>query len=285
LPFVWGSVTIDLTVKSVDGTEKSGSTDNAFSIQTNTNVFPCSKCKDNSPFAPTPKVPNSASKKGDKGWVQFVYQQFHTGASTGKGNTNLCVWNVDVTIANNTANQAGYAPKCVYPSKTEAVAPLEGKDAPTGAAEVIGYVKCAKENSDADCKLWVVAKLPWSPGSGWWSVSAPDSMGLAGKWTNVSGTMLGPGGGAEAVFTKTQIKNVLRAYDCYKSPASKSKTTPVACPGPPAWDREGRAFDLTATPANYFPTGESNNLTNGPVKFTCGTGDCWLTYNSNSPKN
>jgi hypothetical protein len=287
-PFVWGSVTVDVTSNPVSDTETNvytspkgvvTRTPNAFSIQTNTNFFPCSTCKSGSPFALTSGVANSASQPGDTGWVQFVYQQFESGKS---GNSRLCVWNVDVTVANNTANNAGYAPTCVYPSATYPMAPVAGPGAAIGAAEVIGYVQCPNASSKAGCTLWVVAQLPWAAGSGWWSISAPDSMGLAGNWTNVSGTMLGAGGASQAIFTGTQMQNVVRGYSCYTAPQSSTGYTPQACTPPPVYSILGRGFDLTASPASYYPTGESSNFTNGPVTFTCAAYDCWLSYGSSN---
>jgi hypothetical protein len=285
-PFTWGSVAINQTSDPYTATEESSGNASTFSIQTNTNTFTCPTCKSGSPFAATPGVPNSASKSGDLGWVQFVYQQFATG-KVGTGSSRLCVWNVDVTIAWATNNAAGYAPTCIYPSATETVAPLDGAGAANGAAEVIGYVQCPTAGSDAGCTLWVVAQLPWSPDtladSGWWAVSAPDLMGLAGNWTNVSGTILGSGGGNKAVFTGSQFQNVLRAYSCYTSPTSATGYTPTACPNPSPTNFFARLFELTASPADYYPTGETNNLTSQPVTISCGDYDCWMSYNSTAP--
>lgn len=56
----------------------------------------------------------------------------------------------------------------------------------------------------------------------------------------------------------------------------------AALPSPhPAW--LGFLIDLSGTPAISSVTGESNNLTNGPVTFTCQDFDCWLEYKSQSP--
>ncbi|MFY9855753.1 MAG: hypothetical protein WAK26_17930, partial [Terracidiphilus sp.] len=279
-PFDWGSVSINQTSDPATATEESGGVSSAFSIQTNTNTFTCAPCKSGYPFAATSGVSNSASEKGDGGWVQFVYQQFQTGKSAGKGKTRLCVWNVDTTIADNTHNSGpGYASYCVYPSDSEAVAPLDGSGAAIGAAEVIGYIQCPTSSYD-NCTLWVVAQLPWSPGSGWWSVSAPDSMGLAGNWFNVGGSILGSGGGVEAIFTGSQFQTEVQAYSCYASPTSATGYSPTACANPAPWNTFAHMFELTASPASYSATGESNNLTNDPVTISCGDYDCWMSYNS-----
>jgi hypothetical protein len=284
--FVWGSVAFDQTSSGADSetnisTSSKGvvtKTANAFSIQTNTNTFPCTLCSNGHPFAATKGVAQSASAPGDTGWVQFVYQQFAPGA-VGTGNSRLCVWNVDATIAQNTHNSGpGYASTCVYPSATETVAPLDGAGAPNGDAEVIGYIQCPNPNSNAGCKLWVVAELPWSPGSGWWSISTADVLGLAGHWNNVGGGILGAGGGSVAQFTNSQFLYVVSGYSCVNANATPTGAIDQPCPGPPSWDREGNAFDIQASPASFYPTGESNNLTGAPVGFSCGELACWMSY-------
>jgi hypothetical protein len=105
-------------------------------------------------------------------------------------------------------------------------------------------------------------------------------MGLAGNWLNVGGTILGSGGGNEAIFTGSQFQQVVRAYSCYTSPTSATGYAPTACPNPAPWNTFARAFELTASPASYDPTGESSNLTNDPVTISCGDYDCWMSYNS-----
>jgi hypothetical protein len=282
-PFVWGSVAVDQLSSTATATETDSSSGaNTFSIQTNTNTFPCSGCKSGYPFGAVKGVANSASEPGDTGWVQFVYQQFAIGA-VGTGNSRLCVWNVDTTIAQNTHNSGpGYASTCVYPSATETVAPLDGTSAPGGPGEVIGYVQCPNPNSNLGCTLWVVAQLPWSPGSGWWSISTPDVLGLAGNWNNVGGGVLGAGGGSEAKFTNSQFLYVVEGYACVNSNALPSGYVESPCPGPPSWDREGNAFDLQASPATYDPTGESSNLTSAQVGFSCGELSCWMSYGASN---
>jgi len=286
-PLDWGAVVIELGGDPAQATEtdvstnpKTGAvtkTSNAFSIQVNTNDFTCSTCKNGSPFAAVSGVPNSASAPGDTGWVQFVYQQFASGTD---GSSRLCVWNVDTTVAANTTNNAGYKPNCVYPSASYPMGPLTGNGAVIGAAEVIGYTQCPSPISNAGCTLWAVAKLPFAAGAGWWAISAKDEMGLTGNWTNVGGTVYGAGGGSRAVFTNTQVQTNVVAYSCYTAPAGPTGYTPQGCAPPPPYDFFAQFFYLKASPADYFPTGESNNLTNDPVTFSCGDYDCWLNYNS-----
>jgi len=289
-PLVWGSVAINnsLAITGPAGGTETDGTVNAFSIQTNTNYFNCSTCSSGKPFAAVTGVSNSASATGDQGWVQFVYQNYASSA-------RLCVWNIDLTIAQNTnsaklpgssstwgfanSGYAGYNAACVAVPTTY---PLTGSGAANGEGEVIGYITSCPANSNSGCLLEVVGYLPWGGDQGWWSIGTKDAMGLSGNWTNVSGTILGSGGSSSATFTKTGIDQVLRAYSCFLAPSDATGFAPQPCPPPnPAW--LGFLTDLSGTPAISSVTGESNNLTNGPVTFTCQDFDCWLEYKSQSP--
>jgi hypothetical protein len=287
-PLVWSAVTIELGGAPFQATETDVYTDpnnvvtktpNSFSIQGNTNTFPCSTCSNGFPFAAVPKVSNSASAPGDIGWVQFVYQQFASGKD---GSSRLCVWNVDVTVAANTNNLAGYDHLCVSPSEAGfPPQPLTGDGAVIGFAEIIGYVQCPSPSSNGGCTLWVVAQLPFAEGSGWWAMSAPDEVGLAGNWTNIGGTVYGAGSGSQAVFTNAQLQTSVAAYSCYTAPAGPTGYSPQGCVPPALNLTFGIPSLLTASPASYYPTAESNNLTNDPVTFYCDSDyDCWLNYNS-----
>ncbi len=281
-PIVWGEVANQLH-DPLAATETDPTWGpNLFSIQNNTNDFTCSPCKDGSPF-PFTGLAGSASMPGDKGWVQFVYQQFELGPpgpwtwppTPGIGNGRMCVWNVDITVAHATGNIDGYLPVCVFPSSSSTILPLTGAGAPEGISELIGYVKCPFPGSNVGCTLWALAYLPTA--GGWYAISSPDHMGLAGKWFNVSGTIYGAGGGSEAVFTDTMLSTNLAAYSCDASPVPS-----VAQPCPPG-DISAEALFLTGTPASVVVTGETNNLTNGPVVFSCGDYDCLMSYFSLAP--
>lgn len=291
-PFVWGSVAITFISNPTQATETDQpGNPNSFSIQTNTNVFDCSGCTNGSPFGAIPGYPNSASQPGDKGWVQFVYTNIGTKSA-------LCVWIIDRSVAHNTRNQTfpatvnggyanagivGYHRKCVSPPVS---APLTGAGAPQAEAEVAGSVICASANA---CNLWVLAYLPWGTGTEgeFWSISAPDTMGLGGHWFSVDGSILGSGGGAKAVFTNTQIQQVVHAYSCVAAASPSSGYFPTPCvpaTGPIGHVVPAIVYALRAS-ANVVsdPTAESNNLTNQPSTFACGLFDCWLTYNSTAP--
>ena len=174
----------------------------AFSIQVNTNFFP--------------------AKNGNTGWVQFVLQ------SKPKNDDALCVWLVDVTTAVATANASGYTPICTTVPKQRFVwGP--GDSFPTGAhqttfvgigadigetSEIAGLVDDTQ--SDGVTRLTTWAYVPWAPFTAY-AVTTNDTIGLRGRWTEVSGDIIGLGKGSQAKFTRTKLKNVLEASPCIYS--------------------------------------------------------------------
>ena len=200
-PFVLGSVAVRITSDPVRATETDG-TANAFSIQNNTNNFPCGSCSNGNPFRAVVGVPNSASHTGDQGFIQFVYQQFSL------TNWWLCIWTVDVNVANNTNNAkfsssiiinggcannnvAGFHRKCAPQNGASARGPLTGADAVVGEGQIVGYLNCPTVASNAGCFLQLIADLPWL--NGVLAVSDNDTRGLSGNWNNVSGDIFGSG--------------------------------------------------------------------------------------------
>src|SRR5262249_23535751 len=156
------------------GVTTTTSTPNTFSIQLNTNRF--------------------TTTYGGTGWVQFVYQ-----TATPSTKERLCVWKVDVGVANATNNASGYDPKCSDITSTRT---LFGQSA-AGSREqnpiVKGWVG-TDEGGAPTITAW--AQLPWAS-SNPVLVVAPDTItgslrglpndtkeypfGLKGRWTNVSG--------------------------------------------------------------------------------------------------
>lgn len=293
-PIIWGSVGIVFSSDPRQAIESDGNP-NAFSLQTNTNYFPCTTCSSGYPFAAIPGISNSASQHGDVGWVQFAYQNF------GGSIAQLCIWQIDQSVDIYTngatftgskggyanANQAGFHRDCV--ANLPITAPLtgpgavvpEGDDSPAvGGAEVIGYVTCPPTG----CLLQLVAYLPWA-GRNWWSITKKDVLGLNGNWTNVNGSILGSGGNSTALFSsrnssKTKIEQGIRAFSCVNfSAATGFMPEPCASPTTPI----ERLFDLSATPTYSPYSGERNNLTNGPATFTCASFNCSLVFESTSP--
>jgi hypothetical protein len=288
-PIIWGAVSIAFQSNPTQSTESDGNS-NAFSLQTNTNYFPCSTCKSGYPFGSVPGIPDSASQAGDPGWVQFAFQNFSGGAS------QLCIWQIDVGITVNTNNamftgdnggyanshQAGYHKDCVAEADLPITAPLtgpgavvpqQGQSPAVGDAEVIGYITCPSTG----CLLQLVAYLPWA-NENWYSITKKDVLGLSGNWTNVNGSILGSGGNSTAVFSaNTNILQTIAAYSCVDfSAATGYMAEPCAAPKTPIL----RLFELSASPTFSPYTGEQNNLVSGPPKFTCRPYDCVLSFDS-----
>jgi hypothetical protein len=273
---------------------------NDFSIQLNTNIFPCTLCSWNVPFAAQPRIPNSGSTPEDLGWVQFVYSQ------TGTNSSQLCVANVDATIVNNTKQAAGYDTRCVNISDYYPIVPLfnppplQQYERAGLKAEVIGFSMCSgttifspeplpEQFAGYPCTLWAVAYIPWVVGPKWWAYGAPDELGLSynGNWIIASGTMLGKNGGAEAVFYNTSVETGVFAWSCETSPTANPLQTSPGCSQPyNSYElaADVNLFSESAMPVTSYLTGETNNLTSGPVTFGCGNDtSCFLTYIATSP--
>jgi hypothetical protein len=270
-PFTWGSITVSQPNPPNGSETDNVNGANAFSIQVNPFYFDCSTCKAGYPYA--------QSEPNDNSWVQFVYTQFGTSKTAGTIDSNLCVWEFDVYVQSVTDLASGGFNKCVNPSMTDSVLPLDGQGAPTGPAEVVGYIQCPSSGT-GQCTLWAVAHLPWSPSSQWWSVSTPDQLGLNGQWTNVSGGLYGVGNGSIADFTNTQLQTTVEAYTCYANPNPSSVGGPAACAVPSPLEAWSVYFRLTAADSTVSPSAESNNLTPGPATMNCGYYDCVLSYTS-----
>jgi hypothetical protein len=319
-PIIWSSVAINFlsadgpaAATETDTTISGGSVPNQFSVQNNTNRFPCALCSNGAPFAPITDpatnmpIPYSGSQTGDEGFIQFVYSNyFYAGAQPLSPQakcdtsvspprcTKLCVWQIDRSIATDDSQPiptnanpgfanggaAGYHADCVSAAPTY---PLTGSGAAEGTGEVIGYIDCPNSDSNVGCVLQAVGYLPWagSGTEGWYNIGANDELGLGGAWTDVSGTILGGGGGSRAAFTNTQIQQVLQAFSCYAANTG-NQLVPSSCPPPnPPW--LAPLVELTATSTLISVTGETNNLINGPVTFSCADFNCWLSYDSFSP--
>jgi len=269
-----GTVTDVLTPGGCPGVTTTTSTANSFSIQLNTNTF-------------------TTSYSGT-GWVQFVYQTATPGSVEA-----LCVWKIDIGVANATGNANGFENICVRPLSIQTlfgpIQPLFGQSDLSGKiAEVKGWVHT--EGGATLITAW--AQLPWaSPNT--YSITTTDtitgssrglsndtkqySFGLNDGWTQVTGDIYGNGCGSRAVFTGTQIFERLIAATCTTYP-NCSNLAPTT------------QFSLSnyATPVpDPNVTLESNNLlqtiligTVGhppPHTFTCDTPDIcerWNTFHS-----
>ena len=260
-------------------------TPNAYSIQDNTNYFNCPHCRSGTYFPAVAGISNSAGRDGDTAWVQFVFQSGDPPA--------YCIWYVDVTVATNTNNKAGYLPKCV-PIQMINVTPLLGPGVFTFWATVIGYDTCSS-STGSNCRLTLVGYNSQSVGD-WYAISFKDLVGLSGQWTDVSGTILGQGNGSRAVFEHNLgVQTTMDAYTCIvrdkKRPGfttvagitEVSLTGPAACPSPKKPTAADRLSELKAKSTHTSVTGKSNNLENNPPDFRCQPFHCSLSYPSIAP--
>jgi hypothetical protein len=233
-----GTVTDVLDPGSCTQVTKHQETKDSFSVQLNSNVFP-------TPY-------------GSTGWVQFVEQRI-----PGQ-NDLLCVWKIDVGVANASGNNKGYEPVCVALPQAPGRAFLGAtavRDVP-GHAHVEGFVQAGQ---DGKPRLTAWGGFSWdNPCCA--SITTPDTVagatrGLAndtknynfgfgaGEWTQVTGDIYGTGCGSKAVFAGTKLSERVTASTCTTQPNCDPELT--------------TEFSLSrfATPVDDPDvTGESNNL-------------------------
>src|SRR5580693_3968760 len=163
---VFGQIAVTVPqVASENNVFGSTTTANQWSVQETTNLWTVS--------------PTATTGAGDTATVQFVIQS--------KGTTSgICIWNVDVTAQT-------YPAKCVDLSPHQRPGGLQAFD----VANVAGTIT-------ANGTLTMVAQLSWVPSGepNQYAVVSKDIYGLAANWTEVSGGLLGLGGGSQAQFTK-----------------------------------------------------------------------------------
>ena len=250
LPLAYGSIDIDVisdptkgTVTDVldpgscTGVTSHQETADSFSVQLNSNVF--------------------TAAYGNTGWVQFVEQR-----TPGQSDA-LCVWKVDVTVANATGNDKGYEPVCVSVPIVAGRAFLGAtavRDI-TGHAHVEGLVQVGpnKQNlltvwggfsSDNPCCASITTPDTVSGVTRGLSGDTKNyNFGFAQQWTQVTGDIYGTGCGSRAVFSGAKISERLTASTCITQPNCDPELT--------------TQFSLSryATPVDDPQvTGESNNL-------------------------
>lgn len=221
-----------------------GSGPGAFSIQTNTNNF--------------------AGLNGHTDWVQFTDQTDFNNAAP---NLNVaCIWNVDITVASATNNTQGYSPNCV----SVPGGPRGGFWQLGQPADVTGSTRIGPFGEPL---LTLVALLPWT-NSSYYAVVTGDTYGLTwARWRQVSGTILGIGGGSEALFsrgtmpdTPVQIATTVDARSCFPSGPN--------CPTFPLFELQGYGTSFTGV-----VTAETNNLSLlRPPALACSGYDCALNF-------
>lgn len=248
---------VEATIVSIDpNTPETDGTNNTLSLQANTNTFQSSIPKTDGGF--------------DTGWVQFVIQ---TSPSSG---ARICVWQVDSTVACGTQNDAGmcigngYPFQCVgggsntnndnqyvvgqrqNPVNFQSLdfATIGGStfvDSVTGQNDIgmVAQMSFYDPNNDYTAK---------GNGKGLYAVVVPDTIGLNGKWAEISGTLMGEGGGATAKFTNTSILTRELAGTCANATGPSTLVPwPGVCPTQPT------LLPYTSR-GNGGGTAESNNL-------------------------
>ena len=201
----------------IKGCTSSGSpAPNQWSVQSNTNQWTIA----------------SGPNAGDTAGTQFVIQS--------NGSTSaICVWNVDVTLG----YPKGYPPPtCVVPNPPQRSGGLQAFD--------IGNI-AAYTNSDGT--LSMVAELSWVPSgqsNQYLLKGVPDTFGLNGNWSQVSGGLIGFGACSQAQFTNAEVITQTVASTCVGDTDATSPTC-----APPTLQPNASAF------VGSNGTVETNNLT------------------------
>jgi hypothetical protein len=183
---------------------------NAYSVQTNTNFF--------------------TGGNGHTDWVQFTIQSNPNTINGYNPFERGCIWNIDVTTQT-------YTPTCVN-MNIESLTSSYGNDRYVqGNTTSGGHLQAIFQQCDnGTCQTL--------------GLTASDTYGLAGRWSQSSGTILGLGGGSQVVFTHPTAQ----------------------------WTDVGiSAKNLnSASQSTAYLTGESNNLSYTSTSYVgCSSHNCW----------
>lgn len=215
IPFQFGQV--EATIVTIGSESDSTQGENSLSIQGNTNFFP---------------GPNS-----HRAWVQFVVQV--CGDSCAATNEMaVCIWNIDTTTNVYYSQCLGGGP----PSTTGQVfnaAKRPGAFHPFDYATVAGSTYL---DDHGNAVLGMVSQLSFydpandpQDSGGLYAVVATDLFGLAGQWTNMSGTLLGMGGGSVANFMNASVLTRDLAGSCANASGPEPAVPwPGECPTEPS---------------------------------------------------
>lgn len=200
-----------------------------YSLQLNTNEFP--------------------GVNGHKYLVQWVDQIYETEPAFYPGPANaVCIWQVNVTVAEETENKQGYQKKCIEQFTSQRFGlfgerpgmGIQGWTATGPKGSVIGIIWTGLVNGHTK----------------WLSKVETDLYGLGqeDRWSEDGGSVYGYGGGSEAEFSDSQIEIEVGASSC------KSHN-------PTGWDTvfsesctTEEALQPHASTVGNRLTGESNNL-------------------------
>ena len=232
----------------------------AFSIQVNSNFF--------------------TARNGNNAWVQFVLQ-----SKAGVSVDALCVWNFDLTVFfADPSGKSGYTSTCVPIPKertTFTAAHPEGRKTTfigPGAqllerTQVAGYLS---EPPGEAPGLVAWAYVPWSSHA--YSVSTKDTSGLAGKWFEVSGDIMGYAKGSRADFTDAEVRTVIKASACVDGGAYHACSQNISAPF---------SFSTSTAASVTSVTAETSNLKSNygyagmhTPAFSCLKESCWLDFST-----
>ena len=217
-----------VSVTGEHANDSSGSqTPNSLDIQANTNYF--------------------AGSNGHRNWVQFVAMS--SGATE---DISICIWQADFGFLDAAASAGDWTKTYCIGGGTNGGGSSSGipiKKRP-GVFKPMDFAAIAgstyKDSSGQDVLGMVVQLSWWDPNNsvqdpnyptinrdGLYSLVEPDYYGLAGRWSNISGGLVGINGCAHAEFDPGALVNTkLLAGTCLNSPSPVSGIPwPGDCPG------------------------------------------------------
>jgi len=232
IPFQFGEVEAVFANFGSVNDSKHGS--NTLSVQANTNFF--------------------TGPNGHDDWVQFVVQTLGSGTAPGSA---ICIWNFDVTQYRK--DRTGYSATCVGGGTASFNQPKRSGDYQRFDFATVGGSVFNDVNGAPS--IGMVARVSWFDPSndpdnvkGLYAVVAPDTYGLATRWTNVGGTVFGMGGSSNATFTNTSVVTRVLAGSCANASGPAPQIPwPGVCPDQPPLLPHTTFQDLTTT-------GETSNL-------------------------
>jgi len=232
----------------------------AYSLQLNTNWFQASP--------------------GTTGWVQFVYQDFLSSA-------RFCIWNIHWPT---NSNPTVYTPTCTAVKSLPLAARVQFTIGAFVCAGSCTYFRPGGTGGPAVLWGWIhwdtldasgQVCSTCDSGTAW--ATADDTEGLAKNWTQMSGSILGAGGGSKINFKPNAVvRNVLAG---------------TACPVPetPSWTCSSPQLNGQYADTAGWVTAEANNLYYAPdpnwvvpqvpqSQLVCSDGFCWLMAYEIDPK-
>lgn len=251
---------LGVTLQEYSSSTDTGFGNGAYSLQLNTNWF--------------------TATPGTTGWVQFVYQDFLSSA-------RFCVWNIHWPT---NSNPVTYTPVCTGMKSIPLTARLQftvggfvcagsctyfRPGGTSGPAVLWGWVHWETLNANGQVCTTCDSGTVWA--------TAQDTEGLAHNWTQISGSILGAGGGSKVNFkSNAVVRNFLGATSC-------------SIPLQPSWTCSSPQLNGQYADTAGWVTAEANNLFYAPdpnwvlpqvpqSELSCSGGFCWLQAYEIYPK-